>query len=43
VGILVGSVLLYTYRRVVQDKQPIHLREETPTMPGEVPAPVPVA
>jgi len=35
VGILVGSVLLYIFRRVVQDKQPIHLREETPKMPEE--------
>jgi amino acid transporter len=35
VGILVGSVLLYIFRRVVQDKQPIHLREETPKMPDE--------
>jgi amino acid transporter len=39
VGILVGSVLLYIFRRVVQDKQPIHLREETPKLPGEPVAP----
>jgi amino acid transporter len=35
VGILVGSVILYIFRRVVQDRQPIHLREETPKLPGE--------
>ncbi len=39
VGILVGSVLLYIFRRVVQDRQPVHLREETPKMPGEEVAP----
>jgi amino acid transporter len=42
VGILVGSVLLYIFRRVVQDKQPIHLREETPKLPGEPVAPTAV-
>jgi len=36
VGILVGSVLLYIFRRVVQDKQPIHLREETPKLPDDM-------
>jgi amino acid transporter len=35
VGILVASTLLYVFRRVVQDRQPIHLREETPKMPGD--------
>jgi amino acid transporter len=39
VGILVGSVLLYIYRRVVQDKQPVHLREETPKLPPGVVTP----
>ena len=33
VGILVASVLLFFYRRIVQDKESIHWREETPTMP----------
>ena len=33
VGILVASVLLFIYRRVVQDKESVHWREETPTMP----------
>jgi amino acid transporter len=40
VGILVASLLLYIYRRVAQDKLPIHLREETPTMPPESKPPV---
>jgi amino acid transporter len=40
IGILVASVLLYIFRRLVQDKRPVHLREETPKMPGETPAPV---
>ncbi len=33
VGILVASVLLFFYRRIVQDKEKIHWKEETPTMP----------
>jgi amino acid transporter len=33
VGILVASVLLFFYRRIVQDKESIHWKEETPTMP----------
>ena len=39
VGILVGSVVLYIFRRAVQDRQPIHLREETPKLPAEDVAP----
>jgi amino acid transporter len=39
VGILAGSVLLYFFRRVVQDKQPVRLREETPKLPDERLAP----
>jgi amino acid transporter len=39
VGVLVGSVVLYLFRRVVQDRQPIHLREETPKLPEEEIAP----
>jgi amino acid transporter len=35
VGVLVGSVLLFIFRRVVQDGEHVHLREETPTMPTE--------
>jgi amino acid transporter len=33
VGILVVSVLLFFYRRIVQDKESIHWKETTPTMP----------
>jgi amino acid transporter len=33
--VLLVSLLLYVFRRVVQDKQPLHWREETPTMPEE--------
>jgi amino acid transporter len=33
VGILVASIMLFFYRRVVQDKESIHWTEPTPTMP----------
>jgi amino acid transporter len=33
VGVLCVSVLLYVYRRKVQDGLPLHWRESTPTMP----------
>jgi hypothetical protein len=33
VGILFGSLLLYFFRRVVQDKEKIHWREDTPAVP----------
>ncbi|MBV9797369.1 MAG: amino acid permease, partial [Solirubrobacterales bacterium] len=33
VGVLVASVLLFFYRRVVQDKEHIHWNEPTPTVP----------
>jgi amino acid transporter len=33
VGILVASILLFFYRRIVQDKQSIHWSEPTPEMP----------
>jgi hypothetical protein len=33
VGVLLISVLLYFFRRVVQDRQSIVLREETPAVP----------
>jgi amino acid transporter len=36
VGVLLISVLLYIFRRVVQDREPLHLREQTPTMPEEM-------
>jgi amino acid transporter len=35
VGVLAASVLLFIFRRVVQDGERIHFREETPTMPEE--------
>ena len=35
VGILAGSILLFVFRRVVQDREPLHFREQTPTMPEE--------
>jgi hypothetical protein len=34
VGILVGSVVLFLFRRVVQDHKPITLREDVPKMPN---------
>jgi amino acid transporter len=34
VGVLVGSVLLYVYRRIVQDKERVTFREEVPTEPS---------
>jgi DNA-binding transcriptional regulator of glucitol operon len=34
VGVLFGSVLLYAYRRIVQDKSRITFREEVPAMPS---------
>jgi amino acid transporter len=49
VGVLVGSVLLFAFRRIVQDGESMHFSEETPSMPdgtsGDVEplAPVPVA
>jgi amino acid transporter len=33
VGILLASVVLFFYRRIVQDKESIHWNEPTPTMP----------
>ncbi len=33
VGILVASIVLFFYRRIVQDKESIHWKEPTPTMP----------
>ena len=34
-GVLVISLLLFLFRRIVQDKETPHWREETPTMPDE--------
>ena len=33
--VLAASLLLFLFRRIVQDKEKPHWREETPTMPGE--------
>ena len=32
-GVLVIGLLLFFFRRLVQDKERIHWREDTPTMP----------
>ncbi len=37
-SVLAASLLLFLFRRVVQDKEKPHWREETPTMPDEEPA-----
>jgi amino acid transporter len=34
VGVLLFSILMYVYRRKVQDKAPVRLREETPEVPA---------
>lgn len=36
IGVLLISVLLYAYRRVVQDRAPIRLREQVPATPDAV-------
>jgi amino acid transporter len=33
IGILVGSLVLFVYRRVVQDGEGVHMREDVPQMP----------
>ncbi|MGH2890224.1 MAG: APC family permease [Solirubrobacteraceae bacterium] len=35
VGILFGSILLFLFRKLVQDREPVHFREETPAMPED--------
>lgn len=42
IGVLLGSIVLFAFRRIVQDKERLHWREETPTMPDETPAPAAV-
>ena len=34
VGVLAGSVVLFLYRRIVQDKEKVTFREEVPTEPS---------
>ena len=38
-SVLAISLVLFLFRRIVQDKETPHWREETPQMPDEVPAP----
>jgi amino acid transporter len=38
VGVLAISILLYLFRRIVQDGEAPHWREETPKTPAEAPA-----
>jgi amino acid transporter len=35
IGVLVGSLLLFVYRRVVQDKEGVHMREHVPEVPSD--------
>ena len=35
VGVLLFSVVLYVYRRVVQDRGRVHLRDDSPTRPSQ--------
>jgi amino acid transporter len=39
IGVLVVAVLLYAYRRVVEDREPLRLRDLSPTAPTYVQAP----
>jgi amino acid transporter len=34
--VLVAALVLWAWRRIVQDKQPLHLREEVPQTPDEL-------
>jgi membrane protein implicated in regulation of membrane protease activity len=42
-AVLAISFLLFLFRRIVQEKEKPHWREETPTMPEETPGPAVVA
>ncbi len=33
IGVLAASLLLFFYRRIVEDKEAVHWKEKTPTMP----------
>jgi amino acid transporter len=39
IGVLLVSIVLFIFRRAVQDKRPIRLREDTPDMPPAVGTP----
>ena len=38
-SVLAASLLLFLFRRIVQDGERPHWREETPAMPDEAPVP----
>jgi amino acid transporter len=40
-SVLAGSLVLFLFRRIVQDRERPHWREPTPTVPGETPPAVP--
>jgi amino acid transporter len=42
-SVLAASILLFLFRRIVQDRERPHWREQTPTMPDEATAPAPAA
>jgi uncharacterized membrane protein YdcZ (DUF606 family) len=42
-GVLVISLLLFFYRRIVQDKEKIHWKEDTPEMPPTATVAAPTA
>jgi amino acid transporter len=42
-GVLASSVVLFAFRRLVQDKQRIHWREDTPETPDQAVAPTPTS
>jgi amino acid transporter len=35
IGVLVGSLVLFVFRRVVQDGESVHMREDTPSVPTD--------
>jgi hypothetical protein len=37
IGVLVVAVLLYAYRRVIEDREPLRLRDLSPPVPTAVP------
>jgi len=43
VGVLLFAIALFAFRRIVQDREMVHFREETPKVPGEAPAAAPAA
>jgi amino acid transporter len=43
VGVLIASLLLFFFRRIVQDGEKVHWREESPQVPDEAEAAMPGA